>query len=579
MYLSKLFLPTSKEAPADARIASYALMTRGGFVKKMSSGVYAYLPLGVRLMRKVENIVREEMDAIGSQECIMPILVSRELLTPSNRWDVYKELLFRLKDRHNVDYALGPTHEEAFTVTVKDAVQSYKDFPVSIYQIHSKFRDEIRPRFGIMRGREFVMKDAYTFNLTEECLDKSYKDMSGAYSRSFKRMGLDTVAVKADSGAIGGDNSEEFMVLSHIGEETIIFCDKCGYRANVEKGNVARDPKVENKTTEPYKEVHTPNIITIEDLEKFFDNKMTARDFVKTLLFTLDTGETIAVLIRGDLDVNEIKLGNFLGGVDVALATPETILEVTGAKVGFAGPIGLKKKIRVLADYSLESMDKMGVGGNKVDTHITSVNMERDFKVDAWGDFRTARDGDACPHCNNKMYAKKGLELGHVFKLGKKYSSAFNLSVLDENNKPVTLFMGCYGIGIDRAAAAVIEQHNDDKGIIFPISVAPYEAIVVAVEKSGPSFDAAKKIYEELCKAGVETLFDDTDERYGVKLGTADLIGIPIRIVIGKKEFESGEAEFKLRRDKEGSKIKLDSVVKHTVDTKAKLFKEINDKV
>ena len=578
MRLSKLFMPTLKEAPSDAIIASNKLMLRAALARKISNGLYSYLPLGVRVLNKISNIIREEMDAIGSNECIMPILVSKELLTPSGRWERFKKELFRLKDRNDVDMAMGPTHEEAFTITAQNEIQSYKDFPLTLYQIHTKFRDEIRPRFGVIRSKEFTMKDAYSFHITKECLDKTYNDMSGAYTKIFKRMGLDTVSVKADSGAMGGEGSEEFMVLSEVGEETIIFCSKCDYRANVEKANVKEEEAAKSYTDKALEEVHTPDIKTINDLEKFFNTS--SKNFIKSIIYKTEEDEVILVAIRGDLEINETKLSNALGGLDIELADEETVKEVTGARVGFASPIELKKKIRIFADNSIKSVADAIVGGNKDDTHIKNVNIERDFNIDVWGDFRTAKEGDRCPVCGEVLYQKKGLELGHIFKLGDKYTEAFNFKVLDENNKEITPIMGCYGIGVNRALASVIEQNYDDKGIIFPISVAPYEAIVVAIDKeTEDSFKKAEEIYNALNSIGVETMFDDRKERLGVKLNDCDLIGIPMRIIVGKKSLQRGVVEFKLRKSQESIEVKVEEIIEYVKTKKQELFNEINSKL
>ena len=471
--------------------------------------------------------------------------------------------------------AMGPTHEEAFTITAKNEIQSYKDLPLILYQIETKFRDEIRPRYGVIRSKEFIMKDAYSFNMTKESLDKSYNDMSKAYTKIFKRMGLNTVSVKADSGAMGGEGSEEFMVLSEVGEETIIFCSKCDYRANVEKAEVKAEEIAKQYTEKNLEEVYTPNIKTINDLEKFFNT--TADNFIKTILYKTEENEVIAVIIRGDLEINETKLSNALDGLEIELANEETVKEITGAKVGFASPIGLKKKIKIYADYSIKSISDAIVGGNKDDTHIKNVNVERDIKVDIWGDFRAAKEGDKCPQCGEKLYQKKGLELGHIFKLGDKYTKAFDFKVLDENNKEVFPIMGCYGIGLNRTLASIIEQNYDEKGIIFPITVAPYEVVIIAVDKEGEnSFNKAIEIYNSLNSIGIETLFDDRNLRLGVKLNDCDLIGIPMRIIIGKKSLEKGIVEFKLRNSIQSEEIKIDDIVEYVKNKKEELFNEIN---
>lgn len=569
MRLSKLFMPTLKEAPSDAVIASNKLMIRAGLARKIANGLYSYLPLGTRVLNKISNIIREEMDAIGSNECIMPLLVSKTLLTPSGRWDRFKKELFRLKDRNDMDMAMGPTHEEAFTIAAQNEIQSYKDLPLILYQIHTKFRDEIRPRYGVIRSKEFIMKDAYSFNMGKESLNKTYNDMSKAYIKIFKRMGLNTVSVKADSGAMGGEGSEEFMVLSEVGEETIIFCSKCDYRANVEKAEVKSEENAKSYTDKPLEEVYTPNIKTINDLEKFFNTS--ADNFIKTILYKTEENETIAVIIRGDLEINETKLSNALGGLEIELADEETVKEITWAKVGFASPIGLK--IKIYADYSVKSIPSAIVGGNKDDAHIKNANIERDIRVDIWGDFRTAKEGDKCPLCGEKLYQKKGLELGHIFKLGDKYTKAFNFKVLDENNKEVIPIMGSYGIGVNRTLASIIEQNYDDKGIIFPITVAPYEVIIVAVDKE----DKAIEIYNALNSMGIETLLDDRNLRLGVKLNDCDLIGIPMRIIVGKKALEKGIAEFKLRKSKESEEIKIEDIAEYVKNKKKELLNEIEN--
>ncbi len=484
-------------------------------------------------------------------------------------------MLFRLKDRHDVDHALGPTHEEAFTEIVKGDTQSYKQFPISLYQINTKFRDEIRPRFGVIRSREFVMKDAYSFHITDECLDKTYNDMSGAYSKIFSRVGLDTVSVKADSGAMGGSGSEEFMVLSNVGEESIIFCSSCDYRANAERADVIADDISSIKyTDEQTEKLHTPNIKTIEDLEKFFNTS--SANFIKTILYKAEDESIIAVLIRGDIDINETKLSNYLGGLDIELASEADVQKATNAKVGFAGPIGLAANVRIIADHSIKSVESAIVGANETDHHIKNINVERDVKNAEYADVRTAKSGDKCPSCGCELNVKFGLELGHIFKLGKKYTEAFNLSVLDQNNKTIFPTMGCYGIGVNRTFAAVIEQHHDDKGVILPISVAPFELAIVCVEKEGSeSFAVAKDLYNKLQASGVETLLDDRDMRLGMKLNDIDLIGVPMRIIIGKKSIENGQIEFRLRTESENVNIEIDKIVEHIVATKKSLFSKL----
>ncbi|MEK6794007.1 MAG: proline--tRNA ligase [Spirochaetota bacterium] len=573
MRVSRLFAPTLKEAPAEAQIPSHALMLRAAIMRMLASGLYTYLPLGVKALRKVTNIIREEMDRAGAQEFVFPILLPRELLTPSGRWDIFRQELFRLKDRHGVDTALGATHEEAFTDIVKREIQSYRQLPLNLYQIHTKFRDEIRPRFGVIRSREFVMKDAYSFHTDDASLDVTYAQMSDTYKRIFSRMGIDVVSVKADSGAMGGSGSEEFMVLSDVGEEEIIFCTDCDYRANVEKAE-CKNEYIADCAQKEKAVVDTPNVATIKDLEAFF--KIEASQFIKTLIYKREDGSPVVVLIRGDLDVNETKLANYFGGEEIVLADDALVRTVTGARVGFAGPVGLKMDVPVIADHSIKTVINGVTGANADDKHIINVNHGRDFTVKEFADFRRVKAGDNCIQCGGKLLSKRGLELGHIFKLGKKYTEAFNVTVLDETNKPLMPTMGCYGIGVNRTLAAVIEQHHDEKGIIFPISVAPYEMIICALDKDRSIMDEAERVYNELSRAGADVLLDDRDERPGVKFNDADLIGIPIRITIGKRGVAAGTAEFKLRRDKDKADVPLAAIVEHALTARSKLFSELN---
>ncbi|MBR6523082.1 MAG: proline--tRNA ligase [Clostridia bacterium] len=550
MKMSKMLVPTQREVPAEAEIKSHQLMLRAGMMRKSAAGIYNYLPLGLRTLRKVENIIRKSMDEHGAIEVLMPALLPAESYMASGRWEVFGDNMFRLKDRNGRDFCLGPTHEELFTELVKNEVHSYKDLPMTIYQIQTKYRDESRPRFGIMRGREFVMKDAYSFDMDAEGLDKSYKNMYAAYCQAFDKLKLDYTIVDADSGAMGGSGSQEFMVKSDVGEDTIAYCDACGYAANSEKAacvpEIIECPEGDLELTE----IHTPNVKTIEDLMKFFnaDPKL----FVKTLIYRVED-RVVAVMVRGDREVNEVKLANYLGANEIEMADVQTVNEVTSAEVGFAGPIGIKCEL--LMDSEVAEMKNFIVGANKTDYHYLNVQIGRDFTPDATLDLRTIVSGDKCPKCGKEIKTAQGIEVGHIFKLGTKYSEALGCSFLDENGSDVTAIMGCYGIGVSRCIAAIIEQNCDDNGIIWPVAVAPYEAIVVPVNATDETQVAvAEEIYGKLQAAGIEVVMDDRDERAGVKFKDADLLGFPVRITVGKFAKE-GIVEFKLRNSDEVVKI------------------------
>ena len=550
MKMTKMLMPTQREVPAEAEIKSHQLMLRAGMMRKSAAGIYNYLPLGLKVLRKVENIIRKSMDDHGAIEVLMPALLPAEAYMASGRWEVFGDNMFRLKDRNGRDFCLGPTHEELFTELVKNEVHSYKDLPKTVYQIQTKYRDESRPRFGIMRGREFVMKDAYSFDLTEEGLDKSYKNMYAAYCEAFDKLKLDYTIVDADSGAMGGSGSQEFMVKSDVGEDTIAYCDACGYAANSEKAVCIPDVMDCPEGDEELKEIHTPDVKTIEDLMKFFGAD--PRLFMKTLVYR--AGEkVVAVMVRGDREVNEVKLANFLGENEVELADAATVHEVTGAEIGFVGPIGIK--CQLLADNEVAEMKNFIVGANKKDYHYANVCPNRDFTPDAVADLRTVVSGDKCPKCGKEIRTAQGIEVGHIFKLGTKYSQALGCSFLDENSNDVTAIMGCYGIGVSRCIAAIIEQNCDDNGIIWPVAVAPYEAIVVPVNATDETQMAvAEEIYQKLKCAGIEVVMDDRDERAGVKFKDADLIGVPVRVTVGKFAKE-GIVEFKLRGSEEVIKM------------------------
>lgn len=549
MRMSELFLSTLREVPAEAETVSHQLMLRAGIIRKLAAGVYSYLPLGLRVLKKVENIVREEMDKAGAQELLMSALLPAEAYQASGRWEVFGENMFRLKDRNGRDFCLGPTHEEIFTETVKSCLKSYRQLPVTLYQIQNKYRDESRPRFGIIRSREFVMKDAYSFDRTWDGLDKSYDKMYAAYCKIFGRLGLDYIVVDADSGAMGGSGSQEFMVKSEVGEDTICYCPACRYAANVEKAECIAEALVK-ETALPREKIHTPNIKTIDELVAFLKTKPTK--FVKTLIYT-GGGKTVAVMVRGDREVNEVKLANLLGisSDDLALAPAEIVGEVTGAKVGFAGPIGIS--VPVIMDREVSSMSNFIVGANETDYHFINVNTE-DYQAQV-ADVRTIAPGDPCPKCGKPVTTTQGIEVGHIFKLGTKYTDALDCTYLDETSVPQTIIMGCYGIGVTRTIAAAIEQFSDGNGIVWPVPIAPYQVIVVPVNTADETqAKLAEEIYQSLLEQGIETLIDDRQERAGVKFKDADLIGIPVRITVGKKAAE-GICEFKLRSGGEAEEM------------------------
>ena len=556
MRMSRMLMPTLKEVPSDAEITSHQLMLRAGMIRKMASGIYNLLPMGIRVFRKVEDIIREEMNAKGAQEISCALLVPAELWQESGRWDVMGPEMFRLKDRNGRDYCLGPTHEETFTHIVRNEITSYKQLPLNLYQIETKFRDERRPRFGVMRTRNFTMKDAYSFDADQEGLDKSYDDMFDAYTRIFARCELDNSPVQADSGAMGGSASAEFMVKSEVGEDEIVFCSGCDYAANIEKATSVNH----EASTEEMKEmgeIETPNVHTIEELQDFF--KMDAGQFAKTLIYYAD-GKTVAVVVRGDRDVNETKVANAIGGaVEFELASEDTIKAVTGAEVGFAGPIGIKTDY-LFIDQEVVDQRNVIVGANKTGYHIQNANFGRDFEGQV-GDFRNVQEGDKCPKCGQPLEIMRGVEVGHIFKLGTKYSESMGATFLDQNGKSQPIIMGCYGIGVERTVAAVIEQHHDENGIIWPLAIAPYHVVVVPVNvKKEEHLENAEKIYKELEAAGVEVLLDDRNERAGFKFKDSDLLGIPMRITVGK-DIVDGKVEFKLRKEADKEIISVDEVL------------------
>ncbi len=557
MRRSRLFLPTLREEPAEAEVVSHKLLIRAGFIRKLATGIFSYLPLGLMTLRKFENIVREEMVRAGAQEVLLPSVQPAEVWIESGRWDQYGKLLLRFKDRHDNDYCLGPTHEEVITDLIRKEVRSYRDLPLNLFQIQTKFRDEIRPRFGLMRGREFGMKDAYSFDIDEAGAERSYQAMFDAYNRIFKRCGLRFSAVEADSGDIGGSFSHEFMVLADTGEDAIVTCTSCDYAANTEKAELAPPQELPplSSNAPPIKKVLTQNIRTVEEVTHFLD--IEPKDLIKTLIYNSQQGSPVAVLIRGDHELNEIKLRNVLNDPTLEMADPALIQNVSGAPVGFSGPIGLKNA-RILADFAVQGMTAAVVGANEADYHFTGVVPGRDFIVTKYYDLRIAQAGDACPRCGKELEIKRGIEVGHVFKLDTKYSKPMNATYLDPNGQTKLIVMGCYGIGIGRSIAAAIEQNHDKDGIIWPMPLAPFQAIILPLQIQDERVrQAAENLYHSLKDLGVETLLDDRKERAGIKFKDADLVGIPLRLAISQRTLAKNEIEFKKRADKEVHFFKL----------------------
>jgi prolyl-tRNA synthetase len=558
MRYSRAFIPTVKEVPKDATMPSHVLMLRAGYARMVGAGIYELLPLGTRVLHKIERIIREEMDASGAQELLMPTFLPGDYFKESGRWDVYGATLLRIKDRKGGEYHLAPTHEEIITDLVRREVRSYKQLPLNLYQIQLKYRDEPRPRAGLLRCREFIMKDAYSFDVSEDKAIESYEQMRDTYHRIFQRLGLEYRVVEADSGAIGGSQSAEFQVLAQTGEDWIVACDACDYAANVEVAQAGR-PDAASAAAEPaaLEKVKTPEIRTIEEVVGFFGANTTAANTLKSLLYVAGE-EVVLAIVRGDHEINEIGLARHLGVDEVLLASDAAVKEATGTEIGFVGPVEFRG--RIIADPDAVAVPNAIAGASETPYHYKNVNHGRDFEAEVVS-IRQAASGDPCPSCGGRLELYRGIEGGHIFVLGTHYSDKMNATFLDEDGKSKSIVMGCYGIGVSRLIAAVIEQHHDEQGIRWPVPVAPYEVIIIAIGKDEAPLARATEIYETLRAAGVEVLLDDRSERPGVKFKDADLLGIPVRITVGARGLEKGTIELKKRTDAESTEVPLDDAV------------------
>lgn len=557
MRYSQTLLPTLKEIPAEAEIASHRLMLRAGFMRKLTSGIYSYLPYGLAAIRKVENIVREEMNRAGAQELLMPMVQPADLWIETGRYEKYGPELLRFHDRHERESCLGPTHEEVITDIVRKDVHSYRDLPINLYQIQTKFRDEVRPRFGLMRGREFIMKDAYSFDVSDKDAELSYRKMYEAYQRIFTRCGLEFRAVQADSGAIGGSFSHEFMVLAKTGEDTVVFCQECEYAANMEKAVVKLREEEQIEVLEKIERVETPGKRKVDTVCEFLGIPSTS--LVKTMVFIAD-GQPVAVLVRGDRAVEEVKLKNLLAAADLEMADGSQVYDITKVPTGYLGPVGLA--VKIVADQEVAAMRNFYVGGNEKNYHMKNVNLGRDFQVDAVGDLRQITTSDPCPECGGRLELTEGIEVGHVFKLGTGYSESMEATFQDSDGKEKPFVMGCYGIGVSRVVAAAIEQNHDENGIIFPVPLAPYTVIILNLGlKDEKITGMAEQLYDDLKSQGVDVLLDDRDERPGSKFKDADLLGIPFRVTVGKSFTNSGLVEMRTRKSGVVSEITPDRVI------------------
>ena len=560
MRMSKLYMPTLREIPAEVEIPSHSLLLRAGIIRQLVSGIYNYLPLGVRTLRKIEDVVREEMDAAGSQELLMSAIQPKELWEATDRWANFGPEMLKFHDRHEREFCLGPTHEEVFTATIKGEVNSYRQLPLNLYQIQTKYRDEKRPRFGVIRAREFIMKDAYWFDRDIEAMENSYKEMWDAYDKIFTRLKLKYKIVQGDSGAMGGNESHEFMAMSEIGEGLVAYCDNCDYAATDEKAEVIYEVQNSGAEMLELEKVHTPNATSIEDLEEFF--KLDKNKFGKALVY-IAKEEPVVAIIPGDRELNETKLCNALGVAEheLELADEETIKRISGAEKGFTGPIGLKEDIKVLIDSRITKMKNLIVGGNETNYHIKNANYGRDFDGEVVEDLLLIRKGDKCPKCNSEIQMDRGIEVGNIFQLGTKYSKGLNLKYIDQDGKEKYVYMGSYGVGVSRTLAAIVEQYHDDNGIIWPLVVAPYHVIITIINtKKEEQTLLGEKLYKELLDCGIEVLLDDRNESAGVKFKDRDLVGIPIRITVGKKAGEN-IVEYSLRKEEKKVEIPVDEIM------------------
>lgn len=565
MRMSKIYMPTLKEDPAEAEIISHKLLLRAGMIRQLVSGIYSYLPLGYRVIRKVEEIVRQEMDKAGSQELLMSAIQPRELWESTGRWDDFGPEMWKVRDRHDREFCLGPTHEEYFTNLIKNEINSYKQLPLNLYQIQTKYRDEKRPRFGLMRGREFIMKDAYSFDMDEESMEAAYENMWQAYDKVFTRLGLDYRIVEGDSGTMGGSASHEFMAMSEAGEGLVAYCPDCDYAATDEKAEVVYHVEERDQEEEPLEKVETPGMTTIEDLEEFF--KLDQSYFAKALVYNHD-GEPVVVVIPGDRELNETKLNNYLGAAshDIEMADEEMIYEISGALKGYTGPVGLKEGTRIIVDSRMTKMKNLIVGGNETDYHIKNANYGRDFQGEIVDDLLMIEEGDSCPKCDSQLAMARGIEVGNIFQLGTKYSQGLKAKYLDTNGKEQLFHMGSYGIGVTRTVSAIIEQYHDEYGIVWPFNTAPYHVIITVINtKNEEQISLGEKLYEELTDLGVEVLIDDRNERAGVKFNDRDLIGIPLRVTVGKRAGE-GYVEYSLRNAGDREDVAVDQLMGKILD-------------
>ncbi|MCR5748665.1 MAG: proline--tRNA ligase [Lactobacillus sp.] len=558
MKQSKLLIPTLKEVPSDAEAISHQLMLRGGYIKQITAGMYAYLPLAYRVLRNIETIIREEMENIDAAEMLVPAALPAELWKQTGRYETYGPNLFKFQDRHERDFILGPTHEETFTTIVRDAIKTYKKLPITLYQIQTKYRDENRPRFGLLRGREFIMKDAYSFHAEEESLDKTFRDMDSAYTNVFNRVGLNFRSIIGDAGAMGGNNSKEFMAIAPIGEDTVVYSDESDYAANLEMAQNKRTMPKSHETLGELQKVATPGAKTIDEVAEFLGSS--ADREIKTLLFIADE-KPVVVLMHGNDEVNEVKLKNYLSCDFLRPAEEDEARKYLGAGFGSLGPVGVSEEIEILADLDVENMANASVGANEDGFHYLNANLGRDFSVTHFADLRTVQEGEISPDGKGRLKFTRGIEIGHIFKLGTRYSKDLDAVVLDENGRQLQIIMGCYGIGVSRLLSAIVEQHSDENGIVWPRSIAPFDVHVIPVNiKKEEQVELSEKVTELLENAGYKVLVDDRRERPGVKFADSDLIGIPARITVGKKAAE-GIVEIKLRRTGETLEVKLDELL------------------